>query len=223
MDNGVQDARFDLLVFDWDGTIVDSTGHIAASLQASFADLGLPIPADAAARHVIGLGLQDALTYLNPDLPEARYGEVTDRYRYHFLSGDAGIGCFPDVAESIAALNRSGYLLAVATGKSRRGLDRSMQALALAGHFHASRCADEGFPKPHPDMLVTLMDMLGVRPERTLMIGDTTHDLQMAANAGVGAVAVTYGAHQIADLQSLQPLACVASFGEFMQWLRQNG
>jgi len=216
-------GHYDLLVFDWDGTIVDSTGHIAASLQASFADLGLPVPADADARHVIGLGLQDALTYLNPSLPEARYVEVTDRYRHHFLSGDAGICCFPDVADSIAELNRSGYLLAVATGKSRRGLDRSMQALALAECFHASRCADEGFPKPHPDMLETLMEMLGSRPDRTLMIGDTTHDLQMAANAGVGAVAVTYGAHPVSDLQSLKPLACVASFGELMQWLRKSG
>lgn len=223
MQNRAANTRYDLLVFDWDGTIVDSTGHIAASLQASFADLGLPVPSSEAARHVIGLGLQDALTYLNPDLPEVRYEEVTDRYRHHFLAGDAGICCFPDVAHSIASLNRSGYLLAVATGKSRRGLDRSMQALALAEHFHASRCADEGFPKPHPDMLETLMDMLGVDPERTLMIGDTTHDLQMAANAKVGAVAVTYGAHAVTDLQSLKPLACVASFGELMQWLRQNG
>jgi phosphoglycolate phosphatase len=216
-------SKYDLLVFDWDGTLVDSTGHIAASLQASFADLGLPVPSDHAARHVIGLGLRDALTYLNPGLPESRYVEVTQRYSYHFLSGDAGIGCFPDVAESIASLNRDGYLLAVATGKSRRGLDRSMQALALAPHFHASRCADEGFPKPHPDMLDRLMSMLGTTPDRTLMIGDTTHDLQMAANAKVGAIAVSYGAHEIADLQSLQPLACVANFRELMQWLKQNG
>jgi len=216
-------SRYDLLVFDWDGTLVDSTGHIAVSLQSSFADLGLPVPTDESARHVIGLGLQDALTYLNPDLPESRYVEVTDRYRHHFLSGDAGIGCFPDVAECIATLNRDGYLLAVATGKSRRGLDRSMQAMALAPYFHASRCADEGFPKPHPDMLETLMEMLGTTPARTLMIGDTTHDLQMAANARVGAIAVSYGAHPIAQLERLEPLACVGSFRELMQWLQQNG
>jgi phosphoglycolate phosphatase len=216
-------SRYDLLVFDWDGTLVDSTGHIAVSLQSSFADLGLPVPTDEAARHVIGLGLQDALTYLNPDLPENRYAEVADRYRHHFLSGDGGICCFPDVAESIITLNRDGYLLAVATGKSRRGLDRSMQSLALAPHFHASRCADEGFPKPHPDMLETLMTLLGTTPERTLMIGDTTHDLQMAANAGVGAIAVSYGAHPLAELERLEPLACVGNFRELMQWLRQNG
>jgi phosphoglycolate phosphatase len=221
--NAAATARYDLLVFDWDGTIVDSTGHIAASLQASFADLGLPVPTDEAARHVIGLGLQDALTYLHPGLPASRFAEVTDRYRYHFLAGDSGIACFPGVTEGIASLNRSGYLLAVATGKSRRGLDRSMQSLALAEHFHGSRCADEGFPKPHPDMLETLMETLGVRPERTLMIGDTTHDLQMAANAGVGAVAVTYGAHAAEDLRALNPVASVASFGEFMRWLKTTG
>jgi phosphoglycolate phosphatase len=215
--------RYDLLVFDWDGTIVDSTGHIAASLQASFADLGLPVPSIKAARHVIGLGLQDALSYLSPGLPEARYDEVTDRYRYHFLAGDAGVRCYPEAAASLAALNRSGYLLAVATGKSRRGLDRSMRALALEGHFHGSRCADEGFPKPHPDMLETLMETLGVGRERTLMIGDTTHDLQMASNARVGAVAVTHGAHSAADLQALNPLACVSGFGELMRWLSKNG
>lgn len=216
-------SRYDLLVFDWDGTLVDSTGHIAVSLQSSFADLGLPVPTDEAARHVIGLGLQDALTYLNPGLPENRYAEVADRYRHHFLAGDGGICCFPDVTESIITLNRDGYLLAVATGKSRRGLDRSMQSLALAPHFHASRCADEGFPKPHPDMLETLMTLLGTTPERTLMIGDTTHDLQMAANAGVGAIAVSYGAHPLAELERLAPLACVGNFRELMQWLQQNG
>lgn len=217
------ESNYDLLVFDWDGTLVDSTGHIATSLQASFADLGLPVPTDHDARHVIGLGLRDALTYLSPGLPESRYVEVTARYSHHFLTGDAGIACFPDVQESLARLNGDGYLLAVATGKSRRGLDRSMQSMALAPHFHASRCADEGFPKPHPDMLEALMSMLGTTPERTLMIGDTTHDLQMAANARVGAIAVSYGAHEIADLQRLRPLACVASFRELMQWLKQNG
>lgn len=216
-------SRYDLLVFDWDGTLVDSAGHIATCLQSAFADLDLPVPADQAARHVIGLGLQDALTYLDPDLPESRYGEVADRYRYHFLAGDEGITCFPGVQESIESLNRDGYLLAVATGKSRRGLDRSMQSLALTPHFHASRCADEGFPKPNPDMLETLMNMLGTTPERTLMIGDTTHDLQMAANAKVGAIAVSHGAHPLAELQRLQPLACVADFNGLMRWLKQNG
>jgi phosphoglycolate phosphatase len=216
-------ARYDLLVFDWDGTLVDSTGHIAAALQSAFADLELPVPSMQAARHVIGLGLQDALTYLNPALPASRYGDVAERYKFHFLAGDAGIACFPGVEQGVQALNRDGYLLAVATGKSRRGLDRQMKTLALEPHFHASRCADEGFPKPHPEMLQKLMDELGTTPSRTLMIGDTTHDLQMAANAQVGAIALTCGAHDVSDLQSLQPVACLADFRDLMQWLRQNG
>ena len=214
--------RYDLLVFDWDGTLVDSTGHIAASLQSAFADLDLPVPSEHAARHVIGLGLEDALTYLNPGLPESRYGDVAERYKFHFLAGDAGIACFPGVEQGLPALSRDGYLLAVATGKSRRGLDRQLQSLALAPHFHASRCADEGFPKPHPEMLEKLMDELGTTPVRTLMIGDTTHDLQMAANAGVDAIALTCGAHVMDDLRALQPLACLADFRDLVQWLKTN-
>jgi phosphoglycolate phosphatase len=184
-------GRFELLVFDWDGTLVDSAGHIVAALQAAFQDLDLPVPAPLAARHVIGLGLQDALAYLNPGLESSRYREVAERYGAHFLAGHEGIELFPMVAEGISALNQDGYLLAVATGKSRRGLDRALHSTALGPYFHATRCADEGFPKPHPDMLETLMRLLGVAREHTLMIGDTTHDLQMAVNAGVAAIGLS--------------------------------
>jgi phosphoglycolate phosphatase len=215
--------RFDLLVFDWDGTLMDSAAHIAAALQAAFRDLGLQVPSTEAARHVIGLGLQDAMIYLNPGLDRRRYAEVSDRYRVHFLAGDQDVGLFPNVAEGIPALNREGYLMAVATGKSRRGLDRSLLATGLAPYFHSSRCADEGFPKPHPEMLQVIMSMLGASPDRTLMIGDTTHDLQMAQNAGVPAVAVAYGAHLSDDLENMNPLACLRSFDQVMRWLQLNG
>ncbi|HEX9449904.1 MAG TPA: HAD-IA family hydrolase [Burkholderiales bacterium] len=215
--------RFDLLVFDWDGTLMDSAAHIASALQSAFRDLGLPVPSTAAARHVIGLGLEDAMMYLNPGLDRARYAEMADRYRVHFLAGDQDVGLFPAVATGIAALNQNGYLMAVATGKSRRGLDRSLSATGLVPYFHASRCADEGFPKPHPEMLQMIMEMLGTVPDRTLMIGDTTHDLQMAQNAGVAAVAVSYGAHLTEDLKSMNPMGCVGSFEQLMQWLKQNG
>jgi len=215
-------GRFELLVFDWDGTLVDSAGHIVASMQAAFRDLDLQVPSPEAARHVIGLGLQDALAYLNRGLEGSRYSEVADRYSAHFLEGHEDIELFPMVQEGIPALNRDGYLLAVATGKSRRGLDRALQSTALGAHFHASRCADEGLPKPHPDMLETLMRLLGVRRERTLMIGDTTHDLQMAANAGVPAVGLSHGAHPREELERLQPLACVGSFADLMRWLQQD-
>jgi phosphoglycolate phosphatase len=215
--------RFDLIVFDWDGTLVDSAGHIVHCLQSAFGDLQLPIPPAAAARHVIGLGMNDALNYLNPDLAPARYAEVAQRYSHHFLLGHQTIEFFPRVKEGIEALNRDGYLLAVATGKSRRGLDRALNDAGIGRHFHASRCADEGFPKPHPEMLQTLIDMLDADCERTIMFGDTTHDLQMAASAGVAAVAAGYGAHPRAELENLNPLACVDSFGEFLEWLNGNG
>lgn len=214
--------NFDLLVFDWDGTLVDSAAHIVSSIQAACRDLDLPVPSDSNARYVIGLGLQDALEYVLPDLDTSRYADVAERYRIHFLGSNQGSTLFPHVGEGIARLDESGILLAVATGKSRRGLDRSLQLTGLTGRFSASRCADEGFPKPHPDMLERLMYMLGVSPQRTLMIGDTTHDLNMASNAGTAAVAVTYGAHPRPALEELSPLTCVESFGELMQWLDGN-
>ncbi|HEX7953813.1 MAG TPA: HAD-IA family hydrolase [Burkholderiales bacterium] len=215
--------RFELLVFDWDGTLMDSAAHIACSLQAAFRDLGLEVPSTNAARHVIGLGLDDAMMYLNPGLERAHYAQIADRYRVHFLAGDQSVELFPDVATGIAALNQDGYLMAVATGKSRRGLDRSLSATGLVPYFHASRCADEGHPKPHPEMLQVLMEALGATAQTTLMIGDTTHDLQMAHNAGVGALAVDYGAHPTVDLEDMNPLGLVSSFGQLMQWLKQNG
>jgi phosphoglycolate phosphatase len=214
--------NFDLLVFDWDGTLVDSAAHIVGSIQAACRDLDLPVPEEASARYVIGLGLQDALEHVLPDLDASRYAEVAERYRIHFLGSDQGSRLFPQVEEGIARLDDDGILLAVATGKSRRGLDRSLQLTGLTRRFAASRCADEGFPKPHPDMLERLMYMLGVPRERTLMIGDTTHDLNMAGNAGTAAVAVAYGAHSRPALEALSPLACVDSFGALLEWLDEN-
>jgi phosphoglycolate phosphatase len=214
--------NFELLVFDWDGTLIDSAGHIVASLQAACRDLGLPLPTEQACRHIIGLGLHDAIRHVLPDVPESRFPDVARRYSFHYLSGEEGVRLFPMVKEGLAALEDSGHMLAVATGKSRKGLDRILSAMDLQQHFVATRCADEGFPKPHPDMLEKLMDMLGVAPERTLMIGDTTHDLQMAASARTPAIAVTYGAHAPEALSAHSPLACVNSFPELLQWLRSH-
>ena len=215
-------SAFELLVFDWDGTVVDSAGHIVASLQAACLDIGLPAPDERRSRYIIGLGLQDAMNYLLPDLPAADYPRLVERYRHHFLSGDQLVVPFHGIPEGIADLHAQGFLLAVATGKSRRGLDRAFADTGLGRYFHLSRCADEGFSKPHPDMLLTLMESLNVSRDRTLMIGDTTHDLEMARNAGVSAVAVSYGAHEPDALYALDPLACVASSGELIAWLRQN-
>lgn len=214
--------QFDLLVFDWDGTLVDSTGHIAASIQAACADLGLPIPQTSDARHVIGLGMHDALAYLLPDLEEHRYRALANRYRYHFLAGDDAVEAFPKVNEGIAQLEEQGFMLAVATGKSRVGLDRALGKFAFGTRFTTTRCGDEGFPKPHPDMLNHIMGFTGVPASRTLMIGDTSHDLQLAANAGSHALAVSYGAHPPQRLQEHRCLGCVNSFSKVLEWLEEN-
>ncbi|MBK1678857.1 HAD family hydrolase [Rhodocyclus tenuis] len=214
--------RFELLVFDWDGTLLDSAAAIVTSIQAACRDLDLPVPPEQRARHVIGLGLHDALRYAAPDLPEESYPKIVERYRFHYLSRDHELELFPGAAALVAELSEAGFTLAVATGKSRQGLERALCASGLGRFFAATRCADECHSKPHPQMLEELMDELSVAPGRTLMIGDTTHDLQMAINAGVGSLAVTHGAHPAADLAALTPLACVDDIDEMAAWLRRN-
>lgn len=215
-------TNFDLLVFDWDGTLMDSAPEIVLSIQAACRDLSLPVPSNAAASHVIGLGLPEAIAALLPDLALSEYARFTERYRCHFLGQDREIPLFDGVAEAIYGLREAGYLLAVATGKGRRGLDHAMQYSGLASSFHASRCADECFSKPHPQMLLELMDELQVPAKRTLMIGDTSHDLQMAENAGVSGLAAGYGAHPIENLMTHSPLACLDNFSDLHHWLVVN-
>ena len=211
--------RFDLLVFDWDGTLMDSADAITASLRDACRDLDLPVPAAERARYVIGLGLDDAMSYLLPGIDPARYPEVRERYRHHFLANDAGSSLFPGVAETVVALRDRGFLLAVATGKSRRGLDRALAATGLAPLFHATRCADEGHSKPHPGMLQELLGELDVDRGRALMIGDTTHDMAMARAAGVARLGVAYGAHAKEALLDYDLETCMDDFEELRQWL----
>lgn len=212
--------RYELLVFDWDGTLSDSTGAIVACLQQACADLELPVPASDKARHVIGLGLEDALAYIVPGLARADYGKLADRYRQHFLRQSTGL--YAGTEALLGDLLGRGHQLAIATGKSSRGLARSLEELGIAHYFTAWRCADQCAPKPAPDMLAELMGEFGVAPEGTLMIGDTTHDLQMAQCAGVAALAICHGAHRRESLESMRPLACVADTQELSQWLKQN-
>ena len=214
--------RYELLVFDWDGTLIDSAGTIVACIQAACRDLGLPVPDDARASHVIGLGLHDALSYAIPGLATAEYGRVVARYRQHFLARDPHIPLFPGTEAMLAELQGRGHLLAIATGKSRTGLARALDTTGLGRFFATSRCADQCAPKPAPDMLRDLMDELGVSSDATLMIGDTVHDLQMASHAGVAAIAVSHGAHPKGDLTALEPLACVDSIEELRRWLTRN-
>lgn len=214
--------QFDLIVFDWDGTLMDSAGAIASSIQAACGDLGLTVPTEHAARHIIGLGLNEAIAHLLPNFAVADYPKLVDRYRYHFLRQDADIPLFDGAERMVRGLNKSGFLLGVATGKGRPGLDRVLEQTSLGCYFHATRCADECFSKPHPEMLLQLMEELGSTPQRTLMIGDTSHDLQMAQNAGVAALAVSYGAHLRADLLRHAPIACLDRIGDVEQWLLAN-
>lgn len=215
--------RYELIVFDWDGTVMDSTAVIAGSIQSACRDLDLPVPSDEAARHVIGMGLVQALRYAAPTAPETMHDALAARYRHYFLAQDEAIPLFFGARETIADLHGRGYLLAVATGKSRIGLDRAMKASGMRDYFHASRTADQTFSKPHPAMLEEIIDELGTTAERTLMIGDTTHDLQMASNAGVDAVGMTHGAHPIEQLHELHPRALLADFAELRAWLAANG
>jgi phosphoglycolate phosphatase len=214
--------QFELLVWDWDGTLMDSAATIVASIQAASRDIGADEPSDEAARHIIGLGLNEAIAALFPDMKIPDYHRLAERYRVHFMAQDAEIPLFAGAGEAIREFHAAGFLLAVATGKGRRGLDRVLDHTGLRPYFHATRCADESFSKPHPQMLLELMERLGATPDKTLMIGDTSHDLQMAANAGVPSLGAAYGAHPRDGLLGFAPLACAENFGELHQWLREN-
>ena len=211
--------RFDLLVFDWDGTLFDSTALIVRSIQAACHDLGVQVPSDAQAAYVIGLGLHDALRHAAPGLAPSRYPELGQRYRHHYFARQHEITLFDGVLDMLHALKQRHHWMAVATGKSRHGLDEALSTVQLHGLFDATRTADETASKPHPQMLLELMREFGAEPERTLMIGDTTHDLQLAANAGTASLAVSYGAHEPHTFEAFDPVHVAHSVAELQQWL----
>jgi len=215
-------ARYELIVFDWDGTLMDSAAAIVAAIMAACRDLGIEPPSEERARHIIGLGLQDAIRSALPNLPARDYGRLAERYRHHYLSRDAELSLFPGARELVADLHAGGRRLAVATGKSRQGLQRALAHSGLGELFHATRCADECSSKPHPAMLLEIMEALEVDRGAVLMVGDTTHDLQMARNAGVDGLAVSFGAHPETALLAERPVACAGSFVELAAWIREN-
>ncbi len=214
--------QFDLIVFDWDGTLMDSTATIVKCIQAAARDLGLEEPSREAASHVIGLSLQQAMHTALPGLDPRHYQHAVERYRYHYLTQDQELVLFEGVREMLADLAGQGYFLAVATGKNRVGLNRALQTVGLTSIFDATRCADETFSKPHPAMLLELTRELGQDMGRTLMIGDTTHDLQMAVNAGAAGIGVQYGAHPEEQLRSLDPLYVADSTVALHAWLSEH-
>jgi phosphoglycolate phosphatase len=214
--------RFDLIAFDWDGTLYDSTRLIVRCIQAAVVDVGGAKPSENDAAWVIGLGLAEALARAAPDVPKEKYAELGARYRYHYLKHQDDLVLFDGVLPMLDALRARGHKLAVATGKSRRGLNEALTTVALRDRFDASRTADQTFGKPHPRMLLELMEELEVTADRTLMIGDTTHDLQLAINAGCASIGVSYGAHEPADFDALSPLYIAHSVPGLQEWLFEN-
>lgn len=207
-----------LLIFDWDGTLCDSLGRIVEAIRSSARALELPVPSEEASRNIIGLGLNEALTALFPALSRQQIEWLRQRYAEHYVSRDQEPPpLYPHVRETLVALKESGFYLAVATGKSRRGLDRVLAGLELGDFFDASRCADETRSKPDPLMLTELTGYFGVDAGESLMVGDTTYDMEMARNVAMPRVGVTYGAHAPQRLYAYQPLAlldCLSMLGD---------
>lgn len=211
---------YQLVIFDWDGTVMDSTGRIIACMHKAGADLCLPVLEDDAVREIIGLGLPEALRTLYPGIGDRDLERMRERYAVHFVAAEASPSrLYPGARETLAALRAAGLRLAVATGKSRKGLERVWASSGLGDSFDASRCADETHSKPHPAMVTELLTELGVAPERALVVGDTSFDLQMARDAGVDRVAVSYGAHPVDRLMNFHPLAVIDALPQLLPLL----
>jgi phosphoglycolate phosphatase len=215
-------GRYRMVVFDWDGTLIDSTAAIVEAICGSAADIGLPVPSREQASHVIGLGLADAIRHACPTIDAAQVPAFVERYRHRFLARDARLVPFEGIPPLLDELERQGIWLGVATGKSRAGLNRALDHMRWTSRFLTTRCADEGIPKPDPWMLRDIGDELGLAPNELLMVGDTTHDLGMAQAAGSGAIGVSYGAHPREQLDRVPALKVVDSVGELREALLEQ-
>ncbi|NOL49764.1 HAD-IA family hydrolase [Pelistega europaea] len=211
--------KFSLVVFDWDGTLMDSTYSIVLAIQNACRDLGLKIPTEQQASWVIGLSLVEALKKAIPDLPDNRVDEFIERYKIHFWTRDPDVRLFPGNKEILDDLREREVLMAVATGKSRVGLDRALKNHQLESYFAATRTADQTAGKPNPLMLNEIMEELMVPASEVVMVGDTIHDIQLAHNAGVQSIAVCYGAHDKHELVAAKPSFLVESVDELHRLL----
>ena len=214
--------QFDLIAFDWDGTLFDSTTIIVRCIQRAVVDVGGALPSERAAAYVIGLGLAQALAHAAPDVPKEKYPELSARYRHHYNLHQNDLCLFEGVVSMIDELRVRNHWVAVATGKSRRGLNDALHHADLGKLFDASRTADETASKPDPRMLIELMREFGVAPERTLMVGDTTHDLAMAQNAGCASVGVAYGAHDVDGFEPFAPRYIAHTVAQLREWLMEH-
>ncbi|UOD49600.1 HAD-IA family hydrolase [Orrella daihaiensis] len=213
-------SQYELVVFDWDGTLMDSTGGIVRAIQSASRDMGFEVPDDHAAAWVIGLSLDEALERLAPKMTNRDREKYLERYRYHYLTQDMELRLFDGVIPMLDALSNQGVMMAVATGKSRVGLNRALHSTGLGQYFAVTRCADETHGKPNPRMLLEIMADLATKPDAAVMIGDTTHDLGMAANAGIHGLGVSYGAHPVSELRTHPHLDIVDSVAGVHDWLK---
>ncbi|NOQ94616.1 MAG: HAD-IA family hydrolase [Methylophaga sp.] len=212
-------SQYQLIVFDWDGTLMDSTGHIVQCMRQAIAQLGFPPLADSAISHIIGLGLNEAAQALYPNISARDIDQLATAYREVWLRNPPNSPLFDNASNLIHILSKQNLFLGVATGKSRSGLNKVLASTLLEPLFHATRCADECHSKPHPQMIEELMDYCGVTPKETLMIGDTEYDLQMAHNAGADSLAISHGAHGVKTLRACQPREIVDDLHQVEQWL----
>ena len=213
-------SKYEIIIFDWDGTLMDSSARIVSCLQCAAQDVKLPVPTDQQARHIIGLNLQDSLTQLFGEVSALQSEKYIERYRYHFYHPQADqMKMFDGVLDGLNALDRNGFLLAVATGKGRQGLDPILKEYDLEDFFVMTRCADEAFGKPNPKMLFDILEFTGQDVSSAVMIGDTSYDLEMADNAGMHSIAVDYGMHDLALLKMYNPAASFSDFSQLTSWL----
>lgn len=209
-----------LIVFDWDGTLMDSVAHIVSCLQNAINELSLEPKTDTEVKNIIGLGLREALLALYPQATELELTALVDRYREHFFDQQAEPSeLFLGARELIQELDSADYYLAVATGKGRNGLDKVLTETGMGQYFPITRCADEAHSKPHPQMMLDIIEYYGVDANEAIMIGDTEYDLKMASNATAHSVAVTYGVHEKQRLLDCNPLTCLDSLQDLHQWL----
>jgi len=215
---------YKIIIFDWDGTVMDSVSKIVACMQAAFCDVGIPIPSTEAVKDIIGLGLSDAILQLHSDLQKKHLDLIKDRYSHHYVhQNNTASPLFPQASETLDALSKKGYDLAIATGKSRKGLDRVLSELEMKELFAFTRCADETKPKPHPAMVEEILEESGLRSHQAVVVGDTEHDMAMAKSAMVDRIAVSYGAHHVDRLKAYNPVLLIDNLEEILPWLNDTG
>jgi len=223
MSNPRTQRQFDLIAFDWDGTLFDSTRIIVDCIKDAVRDVGGAVPSDEQAAYVIGLSLEPALAHAAPDVPREKYPELSKRFSHYYVNRKDELFLFDGVLSMLSELRTQSVKIAVATGKNRTGLNHVLETVELKDVFHASRTADETAGKPDPQMLLELMEEFRVLPSRTLMIGDTSHDLLMAQKAGCASIGVSYGAHKGESLEQYNPLFVAHSVQQLHHWIKENG